>query len=51
MVGNSNNSKLDVFLATYSIVRIKLPLTRVTSKTSISVDWICTNINPVTERI
>lgn len=46
MVENSNNSKLEELLATYSIARLKLPPTRVTNETSKSIDWICTNINP-----
>jgi len=49
MVENNDNNKLEELLLSYNIVRLKLPPTRVTSETSKSIDWICTNMN--TEKI
>lgn len=44
LTDNSDNKKIEDLLATYGIVRISLPPTRITKDTSKSIDWICTNI-------
>ncbi|KAG8285823.1 hypothetical protein J6590_072835 [Homalodisca vitripennis] len=46
LIKDNASEKIDDFRTIFNIVRMSLPLTRVTKDTVKSIDWICTNIDP-----